>query len=422
MMRRILIAIAVAGLATTMLAGGAHGLSEAMKCEAGKLKVAGKYDFCRLKAEAKAAKLGGLPDFSKCDLTYSSKWASTELAGGGMCPSNGDQAVMQTFVTEYTEAVAVALAGGGLPAPVQQCTTDLTTCNTTSATCATNLTTTTTNLTACNTTATTCNTNLTTCNTNLTAALACGNGAIDGGEQCDLGTLNGATCVTQSFAGGVLRCGNGCVFDTSGYYNARFVDTANGAITDNQTGLQWEKKVKLDSTIDFANLHDANNPYKWSGTCSVLTSKYCQPTAAAATLCAANAEGGTTGCAQCTGGDGTCNAATTTWTVAADLNTASFAGHSDWRVPTRQELEGILDLTDTTSPVVNAAFQGASCGVACTDITNAVCSCTQSDFYWSATTYAPSPQLAWIAYYYGGYVGADFRPSDFYLRVVRSGS
>ena len=48
------------------------------------------------------------------------------------------------------------------------------------------------------------------------------------------------------------------------------------------------------------------------------------------------------------------------WTVAADLNTASFAGHTDWRVPTLQELQGILDYTDATGPAVNVAFQGAS--------------------------------------------------------------
>ena len=129
----------------------------------------------------------------------------------------------------------------------------------------------------------------------------------------------------------------------------RFVDNADGTITDNQGGLTWEKKAELGS-VNFANPHNADNYYQWSGTCTVNTSKLCQPSSAAATLCAASAEGGTTGCDQCTGGDGTCNAATTIWTWAADLNTASFAGHTNWRIPTRQELEGIVDLADTTPP------------------------------------------------------------------------
>ena len=131
---------------------------------------------------------------------------------------------------------------------MQECSDDLTTCTTTAATCDTNLTTCGDDLTTTTTTLTTCTGDLTTCNTDLAAAELCGNGAIDGGEQCDLGTLNGATCATQAFAGGVLRCTNGCVFDTSGCFNARFADNADGTITDNQSGLQWEKKVKLDST------------------------------------------------------------------------------------------------------------------------------------------------------------------------------
>ena len=105
----------------------------------------------------------------------------------------------------------------------------------------------------------------------------CGNGVIDGTEQCDLGTLNSQTCGTRGFTGGTLRCGAGCVFDTSGCYATRYVDNSNGTITDNQTGLVWEKKVKLDGTQDFANLQDADNYYQWAGTCSVTTSKYCQP-------------------------------------------------------------------------------------------------------------------------------------------------
>ena len=49
-----------------------------MKCEASKLKAAGKYDFCRLNVEAKAAKSGDSPDFSKCDPTFGTKWMKAE--------------------------------------------------------------------------------------------------------------------------------------------------------------------------------------------------------------------------------------------------------------------------------------------------------------------------------------------------------
>ena len=358
-------------ISALLAATAAVALSPAVKCESAKLKEAGKYGFCRLKAEAKAVKTGDPPDYSKCDEKLTTKWPAIESAGGGMCPSNGDQAGMQTFIAQHTDYVAAALNGGPLPdCPV---------------------------------------------------ALACGNAAIDAGEDCDFGTLNGATCVSEGFLGGELACGDGCAFDTSRCWNARYTDNADGTITDHQSGLMWEKKTELDFSANLANPHDADNIYRWSGTCTVATSKLCQPSSAAATLCAASAEGGTTGCDECVGGDGICNAPTTIWTFAADLNTAAFAGHNDWRIPTRRELDGILDLTSPTS-VVDVAFQGPSCGAGCTDITNAACSCTQPYYYWSATYSALSPQFAWAAFFINGELSSSNRSINYGVRAVRSGS
>lgn len=47
---------------------------------------------------------------------------------------------------------------------------------------------------------------------------ACGNGMIDGAEQCDGSELGGATCVdvNPAFEGGSLACGATCTFDASG--------------------------------------------------------------------------------------------------------------------------------------------------------------------------------------------------------------
>ena len=44
----------------------------------------------------------------------------------------------------------------------------------------------------------------------------CGNGQVDGGEQCDGGNLGGQTCQSQGFDGGTLACTPSCVLDTSG--------------------------------------------------------------------------------------------------------------------------------------------------------------------------------------------------------------
>ena len=44
----------------------------------------------------------------------------------------------------------------------------------------------------------------------------CGNGIVDGNEQCDGSHLNGQTCISQGFAeGGILTCKSNCLFNTS---------------------------------------------------------------------------------------------------------------------------------------------------------------------------------------------------------------
>ena len=199
---------------------------------------------------------------------------------------------------------------------------------------------------------------------------------------------------------------------------ARFADNADGTITDSQTGLTWEKKIKLNGTT--VNPHDADDYRPWAGTCSI-SGHPCQPTAAASALCTARSENGTTGCNQC-GREGWCDANATAWTLAVDANTARFGGHTDWRVPKRAELLSIVDFADSTfNPVTYTAFQGASCGAACTDIANPACSCTQSSYYWSASSVAPSPSAAWHIYFFTGYVAYDDKPGSNYVRLVRGG-
>jgi len=268
----------------------------------------------------------------------------------------------------------------------------------------------------------TCTADLTTCAADLATAAACGNGVVDSGEDCDYGDLDGATCVSEGFAGGTLACGAGCAFDTSGCWAQRFVDNGDGTITDHDTGLVWEKKIQLDEDPDPANPHDADNEYAWAGNCTLETDKLCQPTAAAAALCAANSENGTAGCALCVGDDGTCDATETAWTHAAELNDASFGGFTDWRVPRRAELVSIVDYAKPSfSPVVAPAFHGAACGTACDDLSDPACSCTRSLFYWSASTITPAPAYAWLVYFNLGIVGTDAKATPRSVRAVRGG-
>jgi len=112
--------ISMAGACTTfctvlLMANAAPAVSPADKCESSELKTSGKYSACRLKADAKAVKTGGSPDFSKCDATLADKFGKADMEGMGSCPSSASQAAIQAFITQCTGDVATALAGGPLP-------------------------------------------------------------------------------------------------------------------------------------------------------------------------------------------------------------------------------------------------------------------------------------------------------------------
>lgn len=140
----------------------------------------------------------------------------------------------------------------------------------------------------------------------------------------------------------------------------RFCDNGDGTITDNQTGLMWEKKDAA------GGIHDRNNLYTWSS---------------------GDFEGAPA--------DGTA------FTVfIAGLNAANFAGHADWRLPSEdgwnspftgpKEMESILAVPCTSSPCVSAVFN-TNCNSGCTV---EQCSCTIADDYMSETTYAPADLYA----------------------------
>ncbi|MHB8808874.1 MAG: Lcl C-terminal domain-containing protein, partial [Desulfobulbaceae bacterium] len=150
-------------------------------------------------------------------------------------------------------------------------------------------------------------------------------------------------------------------------------------VRDNVTGLIWEAKQNKNSVQNFANPHDADNTYTW---CDTNT--------------------------DTNGGDpGTCGTNDTMDFLAALNGGAGFAGHTDWRIPTINELKTLIDRS-RNSPASNATYF----------------SDTAYPYYWSSTTNAASPAYAWYTGFTDGLSqGADIngKSAIFLVRAVRGG-
>jgi hypothetical protein len=189
-----------------------------------------------------------------------------------------------------------------------------------------------------------------------------------------------------------------------------FTDLGDCTILDTCTGLQWERKITT------PGLHHVDNRHPWAGRCNGNPQFLCQPTAAAAATCLAGAEGGTYGCDECA--TGTCLVevdgmpTTTAWEWIDRLNTESFAGHDDWRLPREaglsptgdRELESILLIPHpcSTSPCIDPIFGP-----------------TASAVYWSATTTPSNQDDAWFVYFGDGGWGNDGKRNTNRVRAVR---
>jgi hypothetical protein len=150
--------------------------------------------------------------------------------------------------------------------------------------------------------------------------------------------------------------------DTGLCTNARFVDNGDGTITDNQTGLMWEKKSGGASTSQDGQgvgncLQCVEDTYTWA----VVMSEW---------LSAVNGR------------------------IAVDRPQTGYAGHSDWRLPTIVELQTIVDST--------AGLCGGGSGPCVAPIFNDSDSFTVASNYWSSTTTA-DPSSAWLVNFeFGG--------------------
>jgi hypothetical protein len=155
----------------------------------------------------------------------------------------------------------------------------------------------------------------------------------------------------------------------------RFVDNLDGTVTDNLTGLVWEKKTNGDGVENLGDLHDADNLYTWTDADSDQTD-----------------EDGTVYTDFLTG-----------------LNAAGFAGANGWRLPTIEELLTITLVEPCPSDYcVDAIFgsMGLNDG---------------ESYYWSSSTHSDATTGARCVDFYQGLLENTLPKEDGrFVRAVRS--
>lgn len=110
------ILVAAVGLVVMTGSGANAGPDPAGQCEAAKLNAAGKKAACLAAEEAKAVQ-GKKTNPAKCEETFTKSFHKAEdKAGLGVCPTEGDVAVIEDLVDACVEDVAAAL-NGFPPAP-----------------------------------------------------------------------------------------------------------------------------------------------------------------------------------------------------------------------------------------------------------------------------------------------------------------
>jgi hypothetical protein len=154
--------------------------------------------------------------------------------------------------------------------------------------------------------------------------------------------------------------------------------TAWACTRDNASGLLWEVK-----TTDHSGLRDMTKTY----------TNYDDPTQA-----------------QIYNGGSPINptqaeidAASNSIGLVNEVNATALCGYTDWRMPTKEELLGLV--TGSTAPTIDATF-----------FPN-----TPSSYFWSGSPYASNSYYEWCVFFYFGGVHDSLRYFDNQVRLVRGG-
>ncbi len=332
-------------LAALLLSTSARATTPARLCEAAKLGAASKFSACRTKADSIYAKSAQTSADRarrdayrvKCDDGLVKAYASAELRYGASCPSAGDVDLVRGFLAQCSADVADATGGGAVPDYVA----DLATCRSGTA----------------------------------TAADVAKGKTFSGGAGLGIAgtaSLNGLMKTGQTTSYGPASDGA-----QQRGASQSFTDNGDGTVTDERTGLVWEKKS------DDGSIHDWDDTYTWGQTVSPFAM----------------------------------NGTAVTVFLAALNTPPCFAGSCDWRIPNVNELFS-LNNWERSTPSAFAAFDTA-CTPGCTVTT---CSCTRAEYHWSSTTSPNSPGSARCVGFLWGAGNGKLKDSSFHVRAVRGGS
>lgn len=155
-----------------------------------------------------------------------------------------------------------------------------------------------------------------------------------------------------------------------------FRDNGDGTITDERTGLVWEKKSNDGS------IHDLDNAYAWG---QAVTPYSMNGPILSEFLATLNEE-------------------------------PCFAGHCDWRIPNLRELQTLASY-ERLNPATWNEFN-RDCKEGCTVLQ---CSCTPGSITWTSTTHRLSPRDAWSIHFANGQSAGSVKTRRSTVRAVRGG-
>lgn len=115
-----------------------------------------------------------------------------------------------------------------------------------------------------------------------------------------------------------------------------------------------------------------------------------------------------------------------TWRQAMNLKGSRFAGYSDWRLPTLEELRSLVYCSNGIP--ASEAWDNFCSGkndrsgeYVRPTIRRDFFPNTEDSYYWSSSPYTNDRPNAWLVNFDHGYVFANYKGYDLYVRLVRGG-